>query len=268
MTRRRSCETLSKQQQQRGARRTSTSPPWTCGPFLPEHGDFKRRYQMFSSRRAVTLRWMFVTLLGFCYLQTGVGIDELVDCTPYQCCLDECCGPDTSWDDSIEYCVPDPGASGYIAIFKPEYVPVCAIRTCCEDLCCFPGTYYEPTIQGCLPLSIPTEAPVAPTPAPAPDSGSADMATDAPTQVVILPFIAPAFRPNVCGSTMEDAAALCSNTTTCNQAKDGEDCYEPCSVVDQPSGCPDGQVCWSFVGGCKDFAPDFPGVPFDPSIFP
>lgn len=75
---------------------------------------------MLYSRQAVTLRWIFVTLLGIGSLQTGVGIEALVDCTPYQCCLDECCGPDTSWDDSIEYCVPDAGASGYIAIFAPE----------------------------------------------------------------------------------------------------------------------------------------------------
>lgn len=217
---------------------------------------------MLPSRRAALVQWIFIFFLGIGSLQSGVG-NDLPDCDAYLCCEDDCCGPDTIWDASIEYCVPSPGASGFVGVFEPEYVPVCSIRICCEDSCCFRGTYYEPSVQSCLPLTIPTAAPVAPTPSPTASPGA--RISEAPTQLFILP--SPAFRPNVCGVTLQDAAALCKNTTTCDQAESDEDCYEPCDFFD-PSACPEGEACFSFVSGCKDFAPSFPDVPFDPSIFP
>jgi len=221
---------------------------------------------MVTWRCPALLRLLFVVLLGICSLQSSVGNDEgLGDCAAFQCCEEDCCGPDTLWDATIEYCVPSPGASGFVGIFAPEFVPVCAIRICCEDACCFSGTYYEPSIQSCLPLTMPTEAPIAPTASPTVAPNSSPVATEAPTLILYLP--APAFRPNVCGVTLEDAAALCKNTTTCDQAESDEDCYEPCDFFD-PSTCPEGQACFSFVSGCKDFAPPFPDVPFDPSILP
>lgn len=225
---------------------------------------------MLPSRKGAHFKWILVVLLGICKLQRGVGSEEgLEDCIAYQCCEDECCGPDTSWDTDIEYCKLDPGASGFLGIFAPDFLPVCAVRICCEDSCCFDGTYYDPSIQSCLPLTMPAdESPVVPTPSPTASPNSSPTATEAPTIVILLPLLtAPAFRPNVCGAAIEDAVAFCQNTTTCNQADIDEDCYDPCDFFD-PSTCPQGQTCFSFVSGCKDFAPPFPNVPFDPSILP
>lgn len=219
---------------------------------------------MMLSCRGAQFRWILVALLGMCKLSTSFGSDD--DCIAYQCCEDECCGPDTRWDDDILYCVHNPGSLGYLEMFATDVVPVCAVKVCCEDSCCFDGTYYDPSSQCCLPLTIPTESPVAPTPSPtlSPDSSPTAGTTLSPTITILL--LAPAFRPNVCGSSLDDAAALCQNTTSCSQAESDEDCYEPCDFFD-PSTCPEGQKCFSFVSGCKDFAPSFPNVPFNSSIF-
>jgi hypothetical protein len=219
---------------------------------------------MLPSRQAAPTKWILILLLGICSLHRGVGTEDFGDCTPLSCCEEDCCGPDTSWDTSIEYCIPDPGAPGFMGIFAPDFVPVCEMRVCCEDSCCGTGTYYEPSIQSCLPLTIPTAAPVAPTSPPTAAPNSSPVATTEPTQIIVMPARAPGFRPNVCGVSIEAAVALCRNTTTCDQAEIDEDCYEPCDFFN-PS-CPENEECFSFVSGCKDF-PSFPNVPFDPNEF-
>jgi hypothetical protein len=254
----------------KGPRRFPKQPLWymygvkSLSSLFPRtlHSNADEIKRTMMSCRGAQFRWIFVVLLGMYQLSTSFGSED--DCIAYQCCEDECCGPDTSWDDEILYCVPDPGSLGFQGIFATEFVPICEVKVCCEDFCCFDGTYYDPSISCCLPITIPTVSPVAPTP-PTPSPDSSRTTTQSPTTIVLLP--APAFRPNVCGFSLDNAAALCQSTTTCNQAKSSEDCYEPCDFFD-PSTCPEGQTCFSFVSGCKGFAPSFPNVPFDPSINP
>lgn len=215
---------------------------------------------MMLSCRGTQFRWILVmALLGMCKLSTSFTGED--DCIAYQCCEDECCGPDTSWDDGLLYCVPDQGSIGFLGVFATDFAPMCGEKVCCEDSCCFKGTYYDPSIQYCLPLTIPTASPVTPTPSP----DSSPTATQSPTAIVLL--LTPAFRPNVCGFSLDDATALCQSTTTCNQAESDEDCYDPCDFFDQ-STCPEGQACFSFLSDCKDFAPSFPNVQFDSTILP
>lgn len=42
------------------------------------------------------------------------------------------CGPGTSWDTTIEYCVENPLSSGWNGTYEMDYQEGCALRRCCE----------------------------------------------------------------------------------------------------------------------------------------
>jgi hypothetical protein len=64
---------------------------------------------------------------------------------------------------------------------------------------------------------------------------------------------APAFKPDICAATMEDAKAMCAVKPSCERAVDGEDCYQECSMLN-PNPCGPGLTCYPFVSGCSGFA--------------
>ena len=91
----------------------------------PVHHKLASSITMLRSTQAALARTILILLFGISSLHRGEGIEDPGDCTILLCCEEDCCGPDTSWDSSTEYCVPDPGAPGFVGIYSPDFVAIC-----------------------------------------------------------------------------------------------------------------------------------------------
>lgn len=79
---------------------------------------------------------------------------EEEDCPVKTCCVEDCCGPDTTWDG--DYCVEDPGSAGFTGTYATDYTFTitsddCNLLTCCEGDCCGTGTSFNTTLGCCVP---------------------------------------------------------------------------------------------------------------------
>jgi hypothetical protein len=70
------------------------------------------------------------------------------------CCVEDCCGPGTSWDSSIEYCIENSTSSGWNGTYaETDYERGCFERVCCEGDCCGSGTVYDVGIKCCVSVA-------------------------------------------------------------------------------------------------------------------
>jgi hypothetical protein len=93
---------------------------------------------------------------------------------------------------------------------------------------------------------------------PADDQVADEPVADDPSDTISSEFDipnppAPAFKPDICAITMEDAKAMCAVKPNCERAVDGEDCYQGCSMLN-PNKCGPGSTCHPFVSGCTGLA--------------
>lgn len=72
------------------------------------------------------------------------------------CCVEDCCGPGTSWDAAIEYCIPNADSLGWNGTYESEYERGCLERSCCEGDCCSSGTVFDAGIKCCVPVVVPS----------------------------------------------------------------------------------------------------------------
>lgn len=74
------------------------------------------------------------------------------------CCVEDCCGSGTSWDNSIGRCALDPNSSGFQGAHSPDYNSTCRPIdgwACCEGDCCGEDTVYDTSIDYCVPPNLP-----------------------------------------------------------------------------------------------------------------
>lgn len=69
------------------------------------------------------------------------------------CCVEDCCGPGTSWDSNIKYCIEDSSSLGWNGTYETDYERGCFERTCCESDCCGSGSVYDADIKCCVPVA-------------------------------------------------------------------------------------------------------------------
>jgi hypothetical protein len=69
------------------------------------------------------------------------------------CCVEDCCGPGTSWDSSIEYCIENSASSGWNGTYKTDYERGCFERVCCEGDCCGSRTVYDVGVKCCISVA-------------------------------------------------------------------------------------------------------------------
>jgi hypothetical protein len=74
-------------------------------------------------------------------------------CPILGCCEYDCCGKGTSWNESIGYCVEDPGSPGFIdgSSFPPSFEDGCVDRVCCEENCCQENLLFDIATSFCVP---------------------------------------------------------------------------------------------------------------------
>lgn len=82
-------------------------------------------------------------------------------CPIFGCCVEDCCGPKTVWDESVEYCIPSASSSGWNGTYDLEFEFGCVERVCCEDTCCGEGTKYSQILAFCISVGTPTGSPSA-----------------------------------------------------------------------------------------------------------
>lgn len=128
---------------------------------------------MWSTARAVTLVGSLVFSTTF--LSETVHGETIPIAPPDEgscpiqpdCCEEDCCGPQTSWDPNNNECVPDPSSGGFDGTYSPGHVFGCVFRECCEGVgesllpleppgapCCGQGTVFDQATKYCV-LSAP-----------------------------------------------------------------------------------------------------------------
>jgi hypothetical protein len=92
---------------------------------------------------------------------TGYRCEVPVDGTPppqcellLDCCVEDCCGPGTSWNTSVDRCVPDASSSGFDGTHSDDYDELSCDHECCEADCCGEGTFYDETMAFCRPVAF------------------------------------------------------------------------------------------------------------------
>jgi hypothetical protein len=74
---------------------------------------------------------------------------EQLQCFFRDCCQEDCCGINTSWNAASGLCIRELGSTGFDDTYTDEYEFGCIQRGCCESDCCADGTQYNETSVSC-----------------------------------------------------------------------------------------------------------------------
>ena len=179
---------------------------------------------------------------NFAQAQLVTTSSEEAVCRVFGCCMDDCCGPLTSWDVNVQYCLPNANSAGFNGTHSIDYESGCLSRICCETDCCGDGTEYSELRQECVPLDMEQPGPPTGSPTNEPTDSPTSPPTDSPTESATdSPTPSPTSSPTVTSTDSPTASPTGSPTASSTDSPTTSPTSSPTvSATDSPTASPTG----------------------------